>query len=151
MQSWLLSHGWNRRWSWENWRCTRSVSCRSQGRSASTKGCNSGFIKLEVEQITWTFCCPYVKERKWSCSVVSDSLRPHGLQSIRLLHRWDFPGKSTGMGCYFLFQGLFLTRGSNPVSRIVGRCFTIWPTREDTYVNPYAKMNITWACVGAID
>ena len=25
-----------------------------------------------------------------------------------------FPGKSTGVGCYFLFQGIFLTQGSNP-------------------------------------
>ena len=30
---------------------------------------------------------------KWSCSVVSDSSRPHGLQPTRLLHPWDFPGK----------------------------------------------------------
>ena len=37
---------------------------------------------------------------KWSCSVVSDSLRPHGLQPTRLLHPWDFPGKSTGVGCH---------------------------------------------------
>ena len=27
---------------------------------------------------------------KWSCSVVSDSSRPHGLQPTRLLHPWDF-------------------------------------------------------------
>ena len=32
---------------------------------------------------------------KWSCSVVSNSLWPHGLQPTRLLHPWDFPGKST--------------------------------------------------------
>ena len=25
--------------------------------------------------------------------------RPHGLQPTRLLHPWDFPGKSTGVGC----------------------------------------------------
>ena len=40
---------------------------------------------------------------KWSCSVVSDSSRPHGLQPTRLLHPWDFPGKSTGVGCHCLF------------------------------------------------
>ena len=34
---------------------------------------------------------------KWSRSVVSDSWRPHGLQPTRLLHPWDFPGKSTGV------------------------------------------------------
>ena len=43
---------------------------------------------------------------KWSCSVVSDSSRPHGLQPTRLLCPWDFPGKSTGVGCHCLLQGL---------------------------------------------
>ena len=42
---------------------------------------------------------------KWSRSVVSDSVRPHGLQPTRLLHPWDFPGKSTGVGCHCLLQG----------------------------------------------
>ena len=41
---------------------------------------------------------------KWSRSVVSDSLRPHGLQPTRLLHPWDFPGKSTGVGCNCLLR-----------------------------------------------
>ena len=41
---------------------------------------------------------------KWSRSVVSDSQRPHGLQPTRLLHPWDFPGKSTGVGCHRLLQ-----------------------------------------------
>ena len=41
---------------------------------------------------------------KWSCSVVSDSSRPHGLQPTRLLRPWDFPGKSTGVGCHRLLQ-----------------------------------------------
>ena len=27
-----------------------------------------------------------------------------GLQPTRLLHPWDFPGKSTGVGCYCLLQ-----------------------------------------------
>ena len=34
---------------------------------------------------------------KWSCSVVSSSLRPPGLQPTRLLRPWDFQGKSTGV------------------------------------------------------
>ena len=34
---------------------------------------------------------------KWSRSVMSDPQRPHGLQPTRLLHPWDFPGKSTGV------------------------------------------------------
>ena len=30
------------------------------------------------------------------------------------LHPWDFPGKSTGVGCHFHLQGIFPTQGSNP-------------------------------------
>ena len=40
-----------------------------------------------------------------SCSVVPDSLRPHGLQPTSFLCPWDFPGKDTGVGCHFLLQG----------------------------------------------
>ena len=39
---------------------------------------------------------------KWSRSVVSNSSRPHGLQPTTLLRPWDFPGKSTGVGCHCL-------------------------------------------------
>ena len=41
---------------------------------------------------------------KWSHSVMSNSLRPHGLQPTRLLRPWDFPGKSTGVGCHFFLR-----------------------------------------------
>ena len=49
-----------------------------------------------------------------SCSVVSDSLQPHGLYPARLLHPWDFPDKDTGVGCHLILQRIFLTQGSNP-------------------------------------
>ena len=39
-----------------------------------------------------------------SHSVMSNSLRPHGLQPTRLLCPWDFPGKDTGVGCHFLLH-----------------------------------------------
>ena len=41
---------------------------------------------------------------KWSRSVMSDSSRPPGLQPSRLLRPWDFPGKSTGVGCHCLLR-----------------------------------------------
>ena len=49
---------------------------------------------------------PMHESEKWkgSRSVVSDSQRPHGLQSTRLLRPWDFPGKSTGVGCHCLLH-----------------------------------------------
>ena len=45
-----------------------------------------------------------------SHSVMSDSLRPHRLQSTRLLCSWDSPGKNTGVGCHSLLQGNTLSR-----------------------------------------
>ena len=49
-----------------------------------------------------------------SPSVMSESLQPHGLKHTRLLSPWNSPGKSTGVGCHFLLQGISLTQGSNP-------------------------------------
>ena len=40
-------------------------------------------------------------------------LRPHGLQSTRFLCPWDFSGKNTELGCHFLLQGIFPTKGLN--------------------------------------
>ena len=51
--------------------------------------------------------CQKVKSE--SCSVVSDFLRPHGLQSP-----WNSPGQNTGVGSLSLLQGILPTQGSNP-------------------------------------
>jgi len=45
---------------------------------------------------------------------MSDSSQPYGLQLTRLLCPWDSLGMNTGVGCHALFQGIFLTQGSNP-------------------------------------
>ena len=49
---------------------------------------------------------------KGSRSVMSDSSRPHGLQPPRLLHPWDFLGKSTGVGrhCLLLHSPVFIRK-----------------------------------------
>ena len=44
-------------------------------------------------------------------SVVSNSWQPHGQQLTGLFCPWNSPGKNTGVGCHFLLQGSFLTRG----------------------------------------
>ena len=47
-----------------------------------------------------------------SCSVMSDSLQPYGLQPTRLFCPWNFPGKNTGVFCHFLPLGIFTTQRS---------------------------------------
>ena len=39
---------------------------------------------------------------------------PWTVACTKLLCPRDFPGKSTGVGCHFLLQGIFPTQGSNP-------------------------------------
>ena len=47
---------------------------------------------------------------------MSDSVRPHRRQPIRLLRPWDSPGKNIGVGCHFLLQMLFWTWPNPTVS-----------------------------------
>ena len=47
-------------------------------------------------------------------SRIEQKLVPHGLQPTMLLHPWDSPGKSTGVGRHALLQGVFLRQGWNP-------------------------------------
>ena len=58
------------------------------------------------------FPSPMHESEKWkgSLSVLSDSSRPHGLQLTRLLRPWDFPDKSTGVGCHWKLQELVINR-----------------------------------------
>ena len=46
---------------------------------------------------------------KVKVTVMFNSLRPHGLCSLR-----NSPGQNAGVGNLFLLQGIFLTQGSNP-------------------------------------
>ena len=73
---------------------------------ANTLGSTSK-IPLEFAHLT---LCPnylfsYLSE---SCSVVFNSLQPHGLYSP-----WNSPGQNTGVGSLSLLPGIFLTQKSN--------------------------------------
>ena len=66
----------------------------------------------------------------FSRQVMSDSLWPHGLLPARLLCPWDFPGKNTTVGCYFLLWGIFPTQGSNPCLLYCRQILYLWATRD---------------------
>ena len=85
-------------------------------------------FKRELDVLKW----------KWSRSVMSDCLRPHGLWPTRLLCPWDFPGKNAGVGCHFLFQEIFPTQGLNPG---LPRC------RQTLLSEPpgHLKMQVEWS------
>ena len=52
---------------------------------------------------------PFPFPKSESCSVLSNSLWPHGLDSP-----WNSPGQNTGVGRLSLLQGIFPTQGLNP-------------------------------------
>ena len=45
-----------------------------------------------------------------SCSVMSHSLQPHGLELAKLLCPWNSAGENTGVGHFVLLQGIFPTQ-----------------------------------------
>ena len=59
-----------------------------------------------------------------SCLTLCDPM------DTRLLHPWDFLGKSTGVDCHFLLQGTSRPRDPTQVSHIVDRRFIVWASRE---------------------
>ena len=53
--------------------------------------------------VYWEWCCLVVKLCLTLCSPMDCSLPGSSV--------WDSPGKNTGVGCHFLFQGIFPTQG----------------------------------------
>ena len=79
-----------------------------------------------------------------SRSVMSNSMRPHGLQPSRLLCPWDSPDKDTAVGCHFLHQGNLPDLEIKPTSpALAGRFFTTEPlvkprhTHTHTYTHTH--------------
>ena len=93
--------------------CTRNLS-----------GIQISFSALKIPCVCVCVCvCELLSALKIPCvcvtrSVMSDSLRPHGLYPARLLWPWNSPGKKTGVGWHSLLQGIFLTQGLTQVSCI---------------------------------
>ena len=75
---------------------TKRRRARDPGSSSQTCQHVLGFNKCQVKESE-------------SHSVMFNSLRPHGLDSL-----WNSPGQNTGVGSLSLLQGIFPTQGSNP-------------------------------------
>ena len=97
-------------------------------------------LAWEIQGRTW--------KKSESHSVVSDSLRPHGLYSP-----WNSPGQNTGVGSLSLLQGIFPTQGSNPgllhCRQILYQLSHKWSPRNNLHVinNLDVKFLIAWAHV----
>ena len=110
--SWLRSHeaeGWLAKSGWmtEKKKLSHNCKCKLQHKNCSHKHVHllSPFTLGQRGQST--------EDCFVSCSVISDSVQPHGLWLTRLLSPWDSPGNNTEVGCHFLLQCIFPTQWLN--------------------------------------
>ena len=106
---WILSHlshqGSPRKLEWVAYPFSRGTS---RPRNRTRVSCiTRGFFTSWANRKAQRFCVC------WVASIVSDSVRPHGLHPARLLCPWDSPGRNIGMGYHFLLQRNFPTQGFN--------------------------------------
>ena len=78
----------------------------SGGQSTGGKGISGTLYILPISQ-------NHLKKNEvvQSCPILCN---PMDSKPTRLLHPWDFPGKSTRVDCHFLLQGIFPTQESYP-------------------------------------
>ena len=76
---------------------------------------------------------------------MSDSLRPHRLQTARLLCPGNSPGKNTGVGSHFLIQGVFVTQESSLRVLYCSRFFTAKPLGKPNYANTIHYTSLVFA------
>ena len=74
----------------------RQKRLRTDGKN-TPENCKKKVLKVKMKYLShvWLFATPWT------------------VQPTRLLRPWNFPGRSNGVGCHFLLQGIFLTQGSN--------------------------------------
>ena len=91
-----------------------SAACKSL--AASDSSLNPSTSSLHSYTVSWPqglfSACIHV------CSVVSNSLQPHGLSPARLLCPWDSPGKNTAVGNHVLLPGYSRPRDRTHISCI---------------------------------
>ena len=88
-------------------------------------------VLSSLQKVSYPF---HLSSAIYVCSVVSGSLRPHGLWPARLLCLWNFPGKKYWSGLPFLPPGNLSDPGIKPASpaspALPGGFFTICATWE---------------------
>ena len=103
----------------KSWRKTQAEHCdtsRSDIFSDSSPRMMEIKTKISKRELLKlkSFCTAKVKVKVKSLSLARFFTAPWTVACTKVLRPWDFPGKSTGVGCHFLLQGLFPTQGLNP-------------------------------------
>ena len=114
---------WDMRWRVDEHSIMTAWETRASSRKWTLKGwlmhfhlpAHHVFFNLWTKQCLGLVSVSRLTRVLCVCSVVSDSLRPHGLGPTRLFCPWDSPGKNTGVGCHALLQGIFPTQNQTHI------------------------------------
>ena len=71
---------------------------------------------------------------------MSDSVRPHRRQPIRLPCPWDSPGKNTGVGCHFLLQCMKVKSESEVAQSRLTLCDPMDFSPPDSFVRGFPRL-----------
>ena len=115
-ECWVLLGVWEVCWLSITWTYALKFKWEAPPRLIGHYSGGIAFLGQLVILLLFLFCCTLNGEcflKVLSHSVVSDSW-PHGLYPARLLCLWDFSGKNTGVGFYFLLWEILLDRRLNP-------------------------------------
>ena len=113
--SWLGKTLWRRKWQptptfspGKSHEQRSLVGCRPRGHEASHTAARTRSLFLYPAPSCHSKSLHGIPSYYSSvCAQSCLTLRPRGRELSRLFGPWDFPGKSTGVSCHFLLQGIF--------------------------------------------
>ena len=117
---WPLCQAIGRQRQIRTW-CLEPTEHHLAHRSRSHVSFQAPIWQLELGNLKLTIVRAFISHM-FNCSVVSDSLQPHGRQSTKLLCPWDFSQQEYWLGCHFLLRGIIPTQGSNPLLPRILHC-----------------------------
>ena len=94
---------------WENLKAFSHFVCLSLGWASQMSQTVKTLPEMQETQVQSLGWEDPLKKVRLKCSLVSDSLRPHGLYSL-----WKSLGQNTGVDSLSLLQGIFPAQGLNP-------------------------------------
>ena len=86
-----------------------------------------------------------LKKWKWSSSVVSNSLQPHGRSLSGSSVHGIFQARVLEWIAISFSGGSSQPRNRTRVSCIAGKCFTVWATREAKHARPPCPSPTSWS------
>ena len=160
----ITSRWWEQQ-NWHLWSFSRDVFSASLEFVATESHLSYYLIRI-IHYCSWCFiipvceCTPIIYSFYWcwisvlcaalSCSVVSDSVWPHGLLPTRLLCPWGLSRQQYWSALPWPLPGDLPNPGIEPRSHSASRFSTVWATRKVSWISelpPVFLLLHFWPCL----